>query len=79
MAGTFAYTQVEHDATGKALNTGTYTCAGGNTGSAIDTGLSVVEHFTISGIQTAAPSITNGLVTITVGANTSGTWQAYGY
>ena len=70
---------VERDATGKGLITGTYASSAGGTGGAIATGLNVVEHFSTSSPLAADTTVVGGAVTITTGANSVGTWQAYGY
>ena len=67
------------DATGKKLVTGTYASTNATTGGDVKTELNVIEHFTISGIKSAADVVSGGTVTITTAALESGTWQAYGY
>lgn len=70
---------------------GTYTSTGGSTGGDVQTGLSVVEDFTIKprgAVVIATQSVinetfplntTNGAVTIVTSADEVGFWEAWGY
>lgn len=66
----------------KRRTAGTYTSAGGSTGGAISTGLSLVDSFSNTS-ETSTPStvatISSGTVTITTTANQTGVWEAIGY
>lgn len=88
MAGTFAYTKIE-DATGKRECYGTFTCAGGNTGGDIDTGMNRVSQVQLQVCASSANNAavvnetisggsTTGIFTIVCTANDTGFWLAKG-